>query len=96
MLAWQANKQSDEAVKEKAFSALALAVNTIQQDRATILNALVRMRMRWTPLPFVGGAFFAVDVASSAEGFLLLLLMLRSWCCSCCCRDHVSLYFIIA
>lgn len=50
----QANKQSDEAVKEKAFSALVVAVKTIQSERATILNALVRMRMR-----YVGGLTFA-------------------------------------
>lgn len=31
----------------KVFSALTLAVKVIQQERAAILNALVRMRMRW-------------------------------------------------
>ena len=45
---FQADKQSDEAIKEKVFSALVMAVKTIQQERATILNALVRMRMRYS------------------------------------------------
>ncbi|CAN0502093.1 unnamed protein product, partial [Ectocarpus sp. 12 AP-2014] len=40
----QVNTQSDEAVKEKAFSALMSAVKATQQERAVILNALVRMR----------------------------------------------------
>ncbi|CAM9108876.1 unnamed protein product [Ectocarpus sp. 6 AP-2014] len=40
------NTQSDEAVKEKAFSALLSAVKSTQQERAVILNALVRMRTR--------------------------------------------------
>lgn len=34
-------------MKEKVFSALVSAVKTLQQERATILNALVRMRMRY-------------------------------------------------
>lgn len=42
----QVNTQSDQAVKEKAFSALMSAVQKTQQERAVILNALVRMRMR--------------------------------------------------
>lgn len=43
----QVNKQSDAEVKEKAFAALVLAVQTLQRKRATILNALVRMKTRW-------------------------------------------------
>lgn len=46
-LSFQANTQSDAAIKEKVFSALALAVKEIQQEKAIILNALVRMRMRY-------------------------------------------------
>ncbi len=44
---FQTNTQSDAAIKEKVFSALALAIKEIQQERAAILNALVGMRMRW-------------------------------------------------
>lgn len=44
----QVNKESDESIKEKVFSALTSAVKAIQQERAIILNALVRMRMRWS------------------------------------------------
>ncbi|CAM9638943.1 unnamed protein product, partial [Ectocarpus fasciculatus] len=47
------NTQSDEGVKEKAFSALMSAVKATQQERAVILNALVRMRMRLISAAFI-------------------------------------------
>ena len=47
---WQVNNQSDAEVKEKVFSALVLAVQTLQRKRATILNALVRMKTRWASI----------------------------------------------
>eukprot|EP00903_Cladosiphon_okamuranus_P006314 g6190.t1 len=70
----QANKQSVEAIKEKIFSALVAAVKTIQQERATILNALVRMRMRLICAAFTKwrtGKHIAVAVVEDSSKYVI-------------------------
>lgn len=61
---YQVNKESDEAVKEKVFSALVSAVKAIQQERAIILNALVRMRMRWAAVYICTSIFMLLIVVA--------------------------------
>ncbi|CAM9114367.1 unnamed protein product [Scytosiphon promiscuus] len=69
----QASK-GDESVKEKVFSALASAIKAIQQERATILNALVRMRMRLIIAAFVKwrtGKHIAVDKPEDSTKYVI-------------------------